>query len=318
MESRSETQSQGVSDDDEPFVDPRLRMGMRFPNFMQFKLPSPEISVEESMKHQIMKKKRERFEQTPPCFLDSYPRCRRSKLRIENEKTPYVQKKLDSATFERHLENLWRSISEERRGLFTLLDSLWFNLYLKAASKEKVLSWIKHRNIFLKKYVFVPIVCWSHWSLLIFCHFGEDLFSSTIKPCMILLDSLQMTDPRRLEPNIRKFVLDIYRAEGIPETNDVISQIPLLVPKVPQQKREECGSFVLYFIHLFAESAPENFSISEGYPYFMNPDWFTRESFEHFCKDLDSQLVIEADETRVYSMLLEESFDSSSIIILDD
>lgn len=41
--------------------------------------------------------------------------------------------------------------------------------------------------------------------------------------------------------------------------------------QVPQQRNgEECGNFVLYYINLFIESAPENFSISEGYPYFVS------------------------------------------------
>lgn len=46
----------------------------------------------------------------------------------------------------------------------------------------------------------------SHWSLLILCHFGETK-SKTRTPCMILLDSLHMANPNRLEPEIRKYVL---------------------------------------------------------------------------------------------------------------
>ena len=98
-----------------------------------------------------------------------------------------------------------------------------------------------------------------YWSLLIFCHFGESIKSETRTPCMLLLDSLEKANPRRLEPDIRKyvcqnlppcvgiivysmfwfiffisfrFVLDIYKAEGRLETKDFIYQIPLLVPKV--------------------------------------------------------------------------------------
>lgn len=41
--------------------------------------------------------------------------------------------------------------------------------------------------------------------------------------------------------------------------------------QVPQQRNDEdCGNFVLYYINLFLESAPENFSISKGYPYFVS------------------------------------------------
>lgn len=128
--------------------------------------------------------------------------------------------------------------------------------------------------------------CRGHWNLLIFCHFGEKLQSATGSRCMLLLDSLEMTGPRRLEPDIRKFVQDIYKVGDMPETKDLISRIPLLVPKVPQQKDDtDCGNFVLYFIKLFLEFAPENFSM-EGYPYFMKKDWFTFEDLDRFCENL--------------------------------
>ena len=41
--------------------------------------------------------------------------------------------------------------------------------------------------------------------------------------------------------------------------------------QVPQQRNgEECGCYVLQYISLFIENAPENFSISDGYPYFVS------------------------------------------------
>ncbi|MQM06477.1 hypothetical protein Taro_039304, partial [Colocasia esculenta] len=55
---------------------------------------------------------------------------------------------------------------------------------------------------------------------------------------------------------------------------DIIAQIPLHVPKVPQQKNgEECGIFVLYFIHLFMRDAPKS-ECSEGYPVLEEVDKF--------------------------------------------
>ncbi|GLU12848.1 hypothetical protein SLE2022_295060 [Rubroshorea leprosula] len=224
-----------------------------------------------------------------PCLLGNFPRGARSKRRAKcKSRISKPKKKLDTETFDRYLEALWSSFSECKRTSFACLDSLWFALYMKGFSQEKVLSWIKRKQIFSKKYVFVPIVCWSHWSLLIFCHFGESMQSKTRTPCMLLLDSLEMADPRRLEPDIRKFVLDVYRAEGRPENKEMIRRIPLLVPKVPQQRDgEECGNFVLYYMNLFVEGAPENFSI-EGYPYFMKKDWFDPKGLDHFCERLKS------------------------------
>ncbi|XP_021774559.1 probable ubiquitin-like-specific protease 2A [Chenopodium quinoa] len=177
---------------------------------------------------------------------------------------------------------VWKSLSEEKRMSFTYLDSLWFSLYREASTRPKVLTWIKKKSIFSKDYVFVPVFCWSHWSLLIFVHFNDSSYSKTRIPCMLLLDSLENAEPKRLEPEIRKFVQDIYRVERREEDRNVISQIPLLIPKVPQQRDdEECGSYVLYFINLFMQFAPENFCDFD-YLYFMRKDWFDPENLRVF------------------------------------
>ncbi|CAK7325979.1 unnamed protein product [Dovyalis caffra] len=213
----------------------------------------------------------ESFKLTSPCFFHTIPHRERSKKRFKHKNAvSKLKKELDSVDFDCYLENLWKSFSEDRKASFTYLDSLWFTMYAEASSGEKVLKWIKRKNILSKKYVLVPIVRWSHWSLLIFCHFGESMLSENITPCMLLLDSLDMANPKRLEPDIRKFVWDIYESEGRPVNKHMISQIPLLVPKVPQQRNDvECGNYVLYFINLFVQDAPENFSM-EGYPYFVD------------------------------------------------
>ncbi|RZB46664.1 hypothetical protein D0Y65_050628, partial [Glycine soja] len=49
---------------------------------------------------------------------------------------------------------------------------------------------------------------------------------------MLLLDSLEMADPRRLESEIRRFVLYIYKTRDRPETKHLESRIPFLVPKM--------------------------------------------------------------------------------------
>ncbi|KAJ4712511.1 putative Sentrin/sumo-specific protease [Melia azedarach] len=231
----------------------------------------------------------ENFQLNAPCFRETIPCHKRSKKGGECKNPIFKQKKkLDSGEFECYMENLWRSFSEDKKTCFAYLDSLWFGLYRKATSRGKVLTWIKRKHIFSKKYVLVPIVCWSHWSLLIFCHFGESLESKTRTPCMLLLDSLEMANPRRLEPDIRKLVSDIFRAEGRLESKKLLSQIPLLVPKVPQQRNgEECGHFVLYFINQFVEAAPEDFN-TNGYPYFMGKDWFSPEGLDQFCEKLNA------------------------------
>lgn len=107
-----------------------------------------------------MDKIRAQFEPNSFCFFETYPHRRRSNLPDIVAESRCLNKKLDSNTFERLFDTLWRSISVEQKAKFTHLDSVWFSLYLTAAAKEKVLSWIKRRAIFSKKYVLVPIVCW--------------------------------------------------------------------------------------------------------------------------------------------------------------
>ncbi|KAJ0047697.1 hypothetical protein Pint_15684 [Pistacia integerrima] len=221
------------------------------------------------------------------------PRCRRSNRRVHRFANSRHQGMLNSGLFDCYLRNLWRNFPEDKISDFIYLDCLWFSLYTEESYKGEVLTWIKNKHIFSKKYVFIPIVLWSHWNLLIICNFGG---SSQLEPktsCMLLLDSLRMADdPMRLEPLIRKFALDIYEAEAMPKNKARVSQIPLLVPEVPQQRNEkDCGYFVLYYISKFVNGAPENFCITEGYPCFMKEDWFDLEDFNGFRDKLKSDSV---------------------------
>ncbi|MQL92204.1 hypothetical protein Taro_024835, partial [Colocasia esculenta] len=136
---------------------------------------------------------------------------------------------------------------------FTYFDCLWFNLYTNPLSRSKVLLWIKEKN--------------GHWSLLILCHLGESKENSINPPVMVLLHSLLRTNPTELPIKIRKFVVDIYVAEGRGEKEEGISSIPLLIPQVPYQGNgSECGFSVLYYIYLFIQTAPHSFCL-DGYPY---------------------------------------------------
>ncbi|XP_010515165.1 PREDICTED: probable ubiquitin-like-specific protease 2A isoform X1 [Camelina sativa] len=227
---------------------------------------------------------------TAPCFYDECTRRGRSKRRIKCKYlASKLRKKLNSKAFVAYLEDVCRSFSDEKKNSFVYLDCLWFSMYKSENQniRSSVFDSIKTKQIFSKKYVFLPIVYWSHWTLLIFCNFGEDLDSDNT--CMLFLDSLQTTDSsQRLEPDIRKFVLDMYRTEGRTEDQRLVDEIPLHVPVVPQQTNDvECGSFVLYYIQRFIEDAPEKFSVDDM-PYFMKEDWFSHKDLEEFCDKLDS------------------------------
>ncbi|KAH1246109.1 hypothetical protein GmHk_06G016267 [Glycine max] len=117
-----------------------------------------------------------------------------------------------------------KALSTPKKALSTLKEAL-------SRSKEKLNS--GDFDIYLKK-------IWKifsedrlrHWVIGASCHFGESLESTTRSRCMLLLDSLEMANPRRLKPKIRRFVLDIYRTGDRPEAKHLISRIPFLVPKM--------------------------------------------------------------------------------------
>ncbi|MQL84287.1 hypothetical protein Taro_016803, partial [Colocasia esculenta] len=169
--------------------------------------------------------------------------------------------KLNTNDFQSHIQYLWSIFSTEELDSFDYFDCLWFAYSMKSSTQGKVVSWIKHKNVFTKKYTF------GHWSLLILCHLGGSSLSNP--PVMLLLDSLHSADPTRLFSEIKKFVFAIYAAKGREESEEEIASIPLLVPQVPQQVNgTECGFFVLCYIYLFIKSAPHSFSLND-YPYFV-------------------------------------------------
>ncbi|RZC76334.1 hypothetical protein C5167_000423 [Papaver somniferum] len=223
----------------------------------------------------------------------NFPRREPSK-RIINSKIPVrKENQLDTNKFHSYFEWILRMFF--RAGILygapfrqkeRTLSHIWIAFGFPCTGKRcpRKGCWPGLRaDIFFQKNMFLfPL---SHWSLLILCHFGESLESTTTKPCMLLLDSLEIADPRRFEPDIRKFILDIYKVEGKPDHKKTIGKIPLLVPKVPQQKnKDDCGFFVLYFMEMFMRCAPDNFSIDKGYPYFMDENWFSAESVQTFCE----------------------------------
>ncbi|MQL93672.1 hypothetical protein Taro_026327 [Colocasia esculenta] len=121
--------------------------------------------------------------------------------------------------------HLLRTLGEERLVDVTILDCFWYHMYLNGSLK--VMEWIKEKGIFSKTYTFVPIVD---------------------GPCMILLDSLIISEPLKAEPRIRRFVKDLYHTQGKMARSCSIGSIPLLLPKVPQQRDgEECGMTTTWF-----------------------------------------------------------------------
>uniref|UniRef100_A0A0D6R0J6 Ubiquitin-like protease family profile domain-containing protein n=1 Tax=Araucaria cunninghamii TaxID=56994 RepID=A0A0D6R0J6_ARACU len=226
------------------------------------------------------------------------PQKKAVRLRRRNQ-VPEIEKYLDTNVIDKYMQQLWKKLSKDKQEHCTYLDCLWFSMYLEEALSFRILKWIKEKRIFSKRYVFIPIVHWGHWNLLILCHFGEDFSSKVRTRCMLLLDSLQEADPTRLEPLIRRFLVDVHKGEGREDSDKIIGRIPLLVPEVPQQTNgNDCGVFLLHFIDLFLKRAPDNFSTSEGsYPYFLTKDWFKPRDIRRRRKHINDVLLKEQDGT---------------------
>ncbi|KAF3550501.1 hypothetical protein DY000_02006311 [Brassica cretica] len=214
----------------------------------------------------------ESFKVTAPCFYEECTRRERSRRRVKCKYlVSKLRKKLNSNIFINYLEVLWKKdVLDEKKNSFVYVDCLWFSMYKSENERVRssVFESVKAKQIFSKEYVFLPIVYWSHWTLLIFCNFGEDLDDDNEKTCML-------------------FVLDIFRIEGRSEDSSLVDDIPLHAPDVPQQTNDvECGSFVLYYIHRFIENAC-SFNI-DSYPCFLKEDWFSHKDLEDFCNTFDS------------------------------
>nr|CAB3489673.1 unnamed protein product [Digitaria exilis] len=191
-------------------------------------------------------------------------------------------------------KDLWKQIDEDKKSSYAYFDSLWFNMYYRGNNVPNVLKWIKAKRIFSRQYVFIPIVCCGHWSLLVLCHFDEANCSDIKKgPRMIVLDSLNTTDPTRLQSAIRKFIVDIYESEEREESKQFINKIRLEFPKVPQQNGDECGIYVLYFIQCFLQNKKlaevlQNKKLEEDFTQLLDDGWFNPEDLENFRKDIHS------------------------------
>lgn len=112
------------------------------------------------------------------------------------------------------MKDLWTGIDPEKKSDYSYLDSLWLDMYIIGKHKSKVLKWVKAKKIFTRRYVFIHVVYWGHWSLLVLCNFDETNYLGTPKgPHMLLLDSLRTTQPKRLPAVINSFIIDILKTE---------------------------------------------------------------------------------------------------------
>ncbi|MQL90921.1 hypothetical protein Taro_023523, partial [Colocasia esculenta] len=126
----------------------------------------------------------------------------------------------------------------------------------------------------------------NHWQLVVICNKGDNDM-----PFLMLLDSLHMGEPTRIENELKNFLKIAYEGKEMRAVADELKVIDLHVPKVPQQKGStECGFMVLYFVFRFILAAPASFGTND-YPSFLTTDWFSREEYEKFREDLQGKKI---------------------------
>uniref|UniRef100_A0A453HKS8 Ubiquitin-like protease family profile domain-containing protein n=1 Tax=Aegilops tauschii subsp. strangulata TaxID=200361 RepID=A0A453HKS8_AEGTS len=98
------------------------------------------------------------------------------------------------------------------------------------------------------------------------------------------------------------FIRGIYEIEEREESVHFIKKIRLEFPKVPQQNGEECGIYVLYFIHCFLQNGKlaqvlENKTLEEDFSQLFDDGTFDPEELENFRKDVHAFQVERSTET---------------------
>ncbi|MQL79073.1 hypothetical protein Taro_011518 [Colocasia esculenta] len=154
-------------------------------------------------------------------------------------------------------------------------------------SSDGVLNIIKSivQKIFLleKSYSLLPICIWNHWQLVVICNKGDNDMSF-----LILLDSLHMGEPTRIENELKNFLKIAYEGKEMRAMADELKIIDLHVPN-------------------------------------LTADWFSRVEYEKFREDLqgkgihiDAQSASTSKDKIRDIRLTKQSSTSSSIASVGD
>ncbi|CAA7037749.1 unnamed protein product [Microthlaspi erraticum] len=148
---------------------------------------------------------------------------------------------------------------------------------------QRVQKWTKNVDIFEKDYIFVPINCSFHWSLIIICHPGESVPSHAENtprvPCILHLDSIKGSHKGGLINIFPSYLHEEWKARNGDATID-FSKTPnmqLISLELPQQGNSfDCGLFLLHYMELFVAQAPAKFnpSLIPRSANFLTRKWF--------------------------------------------
>eukprot|EP00850_Spirogloea_muscicola_P002154 SM000008S22243 [mRNA] locus=s8:607891:613126:+ [translate_table: standard] len=145
----------------------------------------------------------------------------------------------------------------------------------QSPGKANISKWTKGVDLFSKDYLFVPIHAELHWSLAIICFPGADGTVSSSRPCLLHLDSLNAGhNATYIFRTLRSYLQSEWARQQDPKSRSPskspCEQLPSRTfnPKtlpgrrvtVPQQPNAyDCGCFLLHYVELFLQSAPQQF-----------------------------------------------------------
>ncbi|MQM07680.1 hypothetical protein Taro_040521 [Colocasia esculenta] len=135
---------------------------------------------------------------------------------------------LDTLIFQEHVEYLWGVIPSTLLKHFEIFNSLWFNFCrLTSDGVNRIKSIVQKNSLLEKSYSLLPICIWNHWQLVVICNKGDNDMSF-----LMLLDSLHMGEPTRIENELKNFLKIAYEGKEMRAVADELKVIDLHVPKL--------------------------------------------------------------------------------------
>ncbi|MQM12591.1 hypothetical protein Taro_045511 [Colocasia esculenta] len=160
---------------------------------------------------------------------------------------------------------------------FKIFDSLWFNFCrLTSNGVNRIKSSVQKNSLLEKSYSILSICIWNHWQLVVICNKGDNDM-----PFLMLLDSLHMGEPTRIENELKNFLKIAYEGKEMRAVADELKVIDLHVPK-------------------------------------LTVDWFSTEEYEKFRHDLQGKRIHIDAQSASTSKLTQQSSTSSSIASVGD
>ena len=129
---------------------------------------------------------------------------------------------------------------------------------------DGVKKWTEHINIFLKKFIYVPVHIAQHWSLIVVCNPGNiglmnpDADADEEIPAFVCMDSLKIHPLEKICEILRKYLIGEWNRCSITPLRITARNFPAVFPEVPvQENLIDCGVFLLKYAAWFFDACIE-------------------------------------------------------------